>query len=1059
MKLIKHLAAFAVMMLLPISIIAQTRGITGKVSDGTGAPLRGVIVYVQGSTENTMTGDDGSYSINARQDQTLVFSLIGYTDATAVVGERNVINVTLQTDKDFFLDETVVVGYGTQSKRTVTSAISRIGGETLKNVPINTVGEGLKGKVAGLRVYNANNTPGSEASFIIRGGSSISQGSDPLVLVDGVERSLAGINPNDIESIEVLKDAASSAIYGSRASNGVVLITTRKGSVSAPKVTFETSVANENVERMIKYLNAAETVALARDRLATVAYSNQLTADGNAFSSGNSETSKFSTRYLNPGEAVPEGWSSCPDPLDPSKTLVFEDNDWAKESFRSAWWRNYYVGVEGGTERTNYVSSIGYLKDSGVGVGTGYDRFNARMNATTKLRDNLIFTGGLDYSQTNSSEYANQYQAITRGLMTPPTQRRYWAAGTWEGTPTPGPNASSPNPLFYSYFNTNETKYNRTGLNGSIEWEILKGWKVVGTGSLFLSSREQDSFHKADPLNGTRTATSYLTSEQRKKLEIYTSYTNTFAQKHYLSAMVGYSYQNYNYKYLQAASQGHSSDKITTLNGGPTPSVATSTKNLDVNIGFFGRLNYDYMKKYMLTLTFREDGSSRFVEGYRWGFFPGLSAGWIMSDEPFMDNLRFISNLKWRVSYGQTGNNSVGYYDALGLFAVTTPYESQVALYSSEMANQALAWETSTQLDLGFDLGLANNRIILGFDYFNKITDNLITSKTLPNTSGYSAVLTNNGTVRFRGFDLDITTRNINKRDFSWETKFTLSYVKNLVLKLPENGREKNRQGGYTVTMKDGSNYEFGGTAEGEPLGRIYGYMTDYIITTKEQAENAHYDNSSKGWDWTTKTSMGKGKKTIGDYEWKDLNGDDIINGKDMFLLGNTIPTTTGGLNNTVTFKNFTFNVYLDYALGHSISNGYLQRQMCNFMGGNTSLPREILKCWNVGDDPTTAKYARYSGNDSDNLNKNFRDNSNVFVQKADFLCLREVSLAYSLPSKILQKSKIDGVTFTLAGNNLHYFTDVIGISPELGASSTYSASFYTYPPIRKISLSCRIIF
>ena len=204
---------------------------------------------------------------------------------------------------------------------------------------------------------------------------------------------------------------------------------------------------------------------------------------------------------------------------------------------------------------------------------------------------------------------------------------------------------------------------------------------------------------------------------------------------------------------------------------------------------------------------------------------------------------------------------------------------------------------------------------------------------------------------------------------------------------------------------------------------------------------------------------MGKGKKTIGDYEWKDLNGDDIINGKDMFLLGNTIPTTTGGLNNTVTFKNFTFNVYLDYALGHSISNGYLQRQMCNFMGGNTSLPREILKCWNVGDDPTTAKYARYSGNDSDNLNKNFRDNSNVFVQKADFLCLREVSLAYSLPSKILQKSKIDGVTFTLAGNNLHYFTDVIGISPELGASSTYSASFYTYPPIRKISLSCRIIF
>ena len=699
-----------------------------------------------------------------------------------------------------------------------------------------------------------------------------------------------------------------------------------------------------------------------------------------------------------------------------------------------------------------------WLYDSGVGVGTAFDRFNARTNVTAKIRENLTFSSNIDYSQTNSEEYASQYQVISRGLMTPAVQRKYWVSDNeWYGTPTPGPNSSSPNPSFYSYFNDNNQRTNRLGLVGSLDWEVLKGWHAVGTASLFTQNSHGDTFMRANPMNGTRKATTNMTDEQRKKLEFYTSYTRTFADKHSISAMVGYSYQQYLYKYVYAATTGHSSDKIPTLNGGSVYSDATSTKQEDVNIGYFGRLNYDYLKRYMLTATFREDGSSRFAKGNQWGFFPGLSVGWVMSDEPFMQNIGFISNLKWRGSYGQTGNNSIGYYDALGLYAITTSYDQSAATVSSAMPNKALEWETSTQLDLGFDLGLFKNRIILGIDYFNKITDNLITSKVLPNTSGYGSILTNLGKVRFRGFDAEITTRNIVKKDFTWESKFTITYVKNKVLKLPENGRDKNRQGGYSVKMQDGTTKEFGGVAEGEPLGRFYGYKKDFIITTPEQAANARYDTSSKGWDWTTKQKLGVGKKTIGDYEWKDLNGDNIINSNDMFLLGNTIPHTTGGLNNTFTYKGFTLNVYLDFALGHSISNGYLQRQMCNFMNGNTSLPAEILKCWNVGDDPSKAKYARFSGNDSDELNKNFRDNSDVFTQKADYLCIREISLQYALPQALLAKIGLKGLVLTLAGNNLHYFTEVIGLSPEVGASSTYSGSFNTYPPIRKFSIGCKV--
>lgn len=1041
----------------PMLSWAQEMNVSGKVFENAEEPLPGVSVVIKGTTRGTITDINGTFQLRVEKGQTLVFSFVGYNTKQVVITSSNFLKIQLETSTTG-LEEVVVVGYGTQSKRTVTSAISKIGGETLKTTPINTVGEGLKGKIAGVRVFNSNNTPGSEATFLIRGGSSISQNNSPLILVDGVERTTAGLNPSDIESIEVLKDAASSAIYGSRASNGVVLITTKKGSNSPVRVTFEASFANENMERMINYLSAEEAVPLMRDRWSTNPNSQRLYLDGYAYSSGNTNASKYSTRYLKDGETIPTGWKSCKDPLDKSKTLIFEDNDWAKLCFKNALWQNYYMGLDGGNENLNYTGSVGYTKDSGVGVGSGFDRFNARTNITAKILDNLKFTSIVDYSQTNSEEYGSQYQVITRGLMTPATQRKYWVSDDqWYGTPTPGPNGSSPNPLFYSYYNDNNQKINRLSLVGTFDWEIVKGWHTVGTGSLFSQNSNGDSFMKANIMNGTRTATTNMTDEQRKKFEIYTSYANTFLEKHSISAMMGYSYQKYWYKYVYAKTTGHSSDKIPTLNAGSVYANATSVKNEDVNIGYFGRLNYDYLKRYMLTLTFREDGSSRFAKENRWGFFPGASAGWVLSDEPFMQKVKPISNLKLRVSYGQTGNNSIGYYDALGLYSIGTSYDGQPAIISSDMPNKGLKWETSTQLDLGFDLGLLKNRITLGIDYFNKTTKNLITSTVLPNTSGYGSILTNLGKVRFRGVDAELTTKNIFKKDFTWETKFTITYVKNKVLKLPNNGKDGNRQNGYSVKMADGSTYEFGGVAEGEPLGRIYGYKKDFIITTKEQVENAHYDNSSKGWDWTTNTSMGYGKKTIGDYEWKDLNGDNKIDGNDMYLIGNTIPTTTGGVNNTFTYKGFTFNIYLDFALGHSISNGLLQRQMCNFMGGNTSLPREILKCWNVGDDPDKAKYARFSGNDSDDLNKNFRDNSDVFTQKGDYLCIREVSLQYSLPQSMLTKTRLKNVTFTLAGNNLHYFTKIIGMSPELGSASTYSEGFYTYPPIRKFSIGCRI--
>ncbi|MFA5013881.1 MAG: SusC/RagA family TonB-linked outer membrane protein, partial [Candidatus Paceibacterota bacterium] len=713
-----------------------------------------------------------------------------------------------------------------------------------------------------------------------------------------------------------------------------------------------------------------------------------------------------------------------------------------------------------------YLASVGYTNDGGVAVGTNFSRLSARTNLDVKISKKLTFKAGFDFNQMKTNYYASQYQVLTRGLMTPTTQKIYYDEGQYAGTPTPGYNGSSPTPVFYAYYNDNSQKENKVGINGILEYNIIEGLKAVAQVSMFTQEQTGDGFTRANIFNGTRPSTSTLINRERQKVEVYATYNKSMGE-HSFSGTAGYSYQRYNYKYLRAAASDAASDKIPTLNAGPTKTDATTTKNAEVMIGYFGRFTYDYAKKYLLMLTFREDGSSKFADGQQWGFFPGASAGWVISEEDFFKNAKSINNLKFRVSYGQTGNNYVGYYDALGKYAISTMYQGEASIVPSSMPNKGLTWESSTQLDLGFDLGMFNNRVQVTADYFNKVTDNLITSKVLPNTSGFSSILTNLGKVRFYGFDLEINTKNVEKTNFSWSSKFVLSYVKNLVLELPDNGRDQNRIGGYSVNMADGSKMEFGGIAEGEPLGRFYGYMTDYIIETQEQASNALYDSQSRGWDWSKKGyvtgSAGSsiGKKAIGDYEWKDLNGDGIINGSDMYLLGNTIPTITGGFGNTLTYKNLSLFVYVDWALGHSISNNMLQRQMCNFFANNTSLPTEIRKAWDPesGQDISEAKYARFGGNDSDDLNKNFRPASNVFTTKGDYLCIRDITLSYLLSSAKLKKAMIENITFTLSGNNLHYFTSVIGMSPETGTANAYSSAYYTYPPIRRVSFGVKVTF
>ncbi len=1049
--------------------------VTGTVKDSDGQPLPGVNILIKGTSQGTITDTEGNYRIEASENASLVFSFIGFNTREIPVKNQSKIDVVLSVE-DQSLSDVIVVGYGTQSKRTVTSAISKVNGDIMENYTLSTAGEGLKGKVAGVRVYTTNNTPGGEVTFRVRDGSSLGMDNNPLVLIDGIERSVAGINPNDIASVEVLKDAASSAIYGSRASNGVILITTKRGAENTPPtITFNSTWSVESAIGFMEYLTAEEAITLERNRQQFGPSANKLlNTDGYAYSIGNTASSHFSTRYLADGETIPAGYKSMADPLNSSKTIIYQDNDWVKKCFPNALWQNYDLNVNGGTQNISYAASVSYNDDSGVGLGTSYNRFTARANADVRLSRKLKFSANMDYGQTYSDEFSNQYQIITRGMMTSRTQKFNYDNGPYTGTPTKGMNSSSINPLFYAYYATNGRKYDRSGLNGIIQYDILKGLKANVSASLYTDHAREESFRKADPFyTQARNATASDIETQRKKFEAYVNYDKVI-NNHSAGLMAGYSYQQYNYFYFFGSVSGAASDKKETLNSGSTYLNVTSSKNNDVMIGYFGRFNYDYKKKYMMTFTFREDATSRFLQGSRWGFFPGTSAGWVVSDEEFMKEIRFINNLKLRASYGKTGNNAVGYTDALGTYGITTNYNGGTSIATSTMPNGSLTWESTKQLDLGLDLGLFKKRIQLSYDYFNKYTEDMLTALTLPNTTGYNSVTTNYGKIRFYGWDLELNTTNIDARNFKWTSKFTWNNVKNEVVKLPNNGREKNRIGGFTTTMADGTYVEWGGTAEGEPLGRIYGQVTDHIISTQEEAAlwgplskgYTYQDNgvTNGGWDWTTKTKKGNYTKSLGDCVFKDLDGNKIIDGKDYYLLGYDRPTDYGGMGNTFTYRNFTLDIYVDWTLGHSIRNTWLQRNIRNFFDSNTTIPAAVKKAYDPEGngygikDVSKAKYARFGGNDADELNNNYRDPSDKFVESGDFLCIRDISLQYDVPGKLLEKYGFAAFSLILSGHNLGYFTKVTGLSPEVGGN-VYDSNYNTYPTIRRFSFGLRLTF
>lgn len=1075
--------------------------VTGRVVDSNGDPLPGAGVIISGTTKGTTTDADGRYSVYVAPGQSLEFSFIGYATQVIPVGKRSVLNVALENDQNI-LDDVVVVGYGTQSRKTLSTAIAKVDGEKLMDAPVSTVGDALKGKVTGLRIASNNNLPGESPRFLIRGGSSINRSNDPLFLVDGVERGIEDLNPNDIESIEVLKDAASSAIYGSRASNGVILVTTKRGNAfKQPQVVFDSQVGFTSPARTWKLANATEFLTIVRPA-AFMGPNAPLVLNGaNGAGIGNTEASStYSTRYLVDGEAVPDGYLSMADPIDPSKTIIYTDHDWQKEWYHPSLYHKQYVGVNGGNKDVKYAASVGYMGDEGMVAMSAYNNFTMHGNTAFNVTKWLTASTTFDFSNAVKNPMTNDYFTVLgRGIMMSPTHIGKYPDGTFA---TGGTNKNQQTAEFYETFYDRETQ--RHKFMGSMNLKAkITDWLTGTVQYAMYDNSYRGSYYTKGEVNGSinfvstsRSTTETRTQTQRQNFQAYLTADKSFG-KHRISGTAGYDWSKWHYWYLNAANSGSLSDKVPILGSGGSNTAGTmSMSNQDYEtalISYFGRIGYNYADRYILSATFRADGSSLFLGENKWGYFPSVSAAWVISEEPFFKVSKDkINMLKIRASLGQTGNNDIARTDPLGAYSAST-YDVYNVLLPSKMVNTGLKWETTTQLDLGVDVGLYNDRVRIIADYYDKVTNDLIYGITLPDTGQIGSVNSNVGSVRFWGAEFELHTVNVQTRHFSWETDFTYSYSRNKILSLPDEYKYQLKDmdgnllfndkgepvygwriGGYTTA----NGYRFGGTAVGEPLGRIWGYKVAGILQTDEQAAAAYYDTQSHGYRRTDGQSIA-GRKDAGDFEWvnrygtaKTSDGAEQIDATDMFLLGNVMPHSTGGINNTIRWNRVTFNIYFDYALGHSIYNYMKTRMIQNTLGySNSNVDVNLVDgCWRKPGDES-AKWARFFPNDADYGNRNYSRASDFNVENASYLCLRDASIYYDLPDNLAKKIAMKKITVGVTGNTLWYFTRLSGaISPETGISSESDSNMYSsvqmgsatsnlMPAARKVLFNLKLTF
>lgn len=1038
--------------------------ITGTVTGADGTPLPGVSIVVKGTTVGTLTDISGNYSLSIPSDaKTLLFTFIGMEAKEVVIGNSKVYNVNL-SESLVGLEEVVVIGYGKQSREVLTTSISKLDTKVLANVPYSNIGSALQGNISGLRVQSTSGQPGATPRIILRGGTSINNpdGSTPLYVIDGVLKdNMNDINPEDIESIQVLKDAAATSIYGARASNGVVILVTKSGKSGKTQFSYGYNLSISNVGKLYELAAPRDFVKFMRLGIAasgvktpsTLAFLTQANAGG----TGNDLTNNtaFNLMYLSPdneflldrpADEFGSKWETMADPLDESKTLIFKGTDFQKTVFRTGLTHNHTFSASGGTDKATFNVGLGYLNSEGIAINTDYKRFTVNLNGDIKLRDNVTVFGRLMYANSGNSQVPNVGVVFKNNINTAQTSKYSFE----DGTLAPGRLFTNGSPAYYiSRYNSTNNYDNLTLVFGT-HWEILPGFSFDPQVSLATVGGYSRSFLKSyldgpTTNNTTRTASGSRSKSVQEQADAVFSYVKSVNNLHNFEAKLGFSYYDVVSSGLSATGNKAATDLIPTLNASATPVSVNGSESEQLMYGYFGRINYDYNKKYLLSVNARYDGASNLGLSNKWGFFPGVSIGWNVNRENFWSMMpENMVKLKLRGSYGVNGNISgLGPYQAQGTYAVGSKYYSIAGIQNTVLANADLQWERSRTIDVGMDLGLFNERINIIFDAFRRVTDNLLTNMSLPPTTGFSSILTNLGSLENKGVEIELNSSLLSPAsDFHWDFGFNASYVKVKILELPYNGIENNRIGGeYVYDTKKGDYAWLGGLQEGGRMGDMYAYKQLSIYATDADAAAGPKDNVITA---TDKSKHG------GDVNWLDVDGNNIIETTDRVYMGNPYPKWTGGITNSFGYKNINFIVRMDYTTGHMIYNETRARVLGNFSGQN-AISNEVLQSWQKQGDIT--EVPRYYWADQNQQRNLYRGNSRYY-EPGDFLCLREMTLAYNLPTNIVQKLKVSDIRLNLTGNNLHYFTKFNGLNPEEGGTDNGR-----YPNPRNIILGVNVTF
>lgn len=1045
-------------------VFSQNLTIKGVVLDETGQSVIGATVLEEGTENGTITNLDGEFFLTVAKGKSLVISYIGFeTQRIRVVNEKQ-LKIILHEDSEL-LDEVVVVGYGVKQKRsTMTTAISKMDQKVLQNAALSNAAQALQGTVSGLRVTNTSGAPGSAPTIVLRGGAGIESAGSPLVVVDGVVRSMSDINPSDIESIQVLKDAASTAIYGARANNGVILVQTKKGKAGHTQVSYKFKGGMNFARKGYEYMDAENYIRFGRlGRM----YSGGSITDidntrgyGAVYGANNPE--QYSIRYLDGNEnLLQEGWKQMTDPVT-GKQIVFKDygTTLRDEVYKDpAFTQDHYLSFNGGSEKGTFAASLGYYSEDGTVKGTEYRRFSGTLNGNYKVLPILNIKGGVSFSTSTAPElyYDDMADLFERMQSMEPTWKPFFD----DGSPNYGYGKRDGNPLYWLDKLTNKNNTRKTTLNIGADLELVKDKLFLReNSSIYYEDYTRELFDKEYRdywnVNTERKASFAYQRTIQQQHSVQLEYTDTFKENHNFSAMLGGEYFENQYTEYSGSGQGAPFDDIPTLNASGNENMTAYSYREGYRIAsFFGRVTYDYKRRYLFTAVARYDGISRLSDN-RWGFFPGVSAGWNIHEEAFFHNspiANVVSTLKPRISYGINGNvNGISNYDVYGLYGQasgTHPYNGVNGILNTAVINSQLRWEKSKSFEAGLDLGFLNNRFNLILDYYNRTTSDLLTDVNLPGYTGFDSFKTNLGTLRNSGFEVEGNLNLItNPKGFNWNFSFNASYVFNKIVKLPDNGNENNRQGGSQVWDPASQQVIWvGGYQEGHTLGDIYAYQQVKILRDENEVTQLagnridmiaglYGPNVSEA----DRQRYGLTKPIeAGDVLWADLNGDNVIDQLDRVKVGNIYPKWTGGFSTTLSYKNVSLYGRFDFAIGHTILNMVAMRSIGQSVGFKNIIA-DGLDCWTAENPDTDLPKSYYD--DSTNKKNIYRDTagsditsvdnrSSRFYEKGDYLALRELTLSWKLPAKWISKIHITDASLYVTGQNLFYITGYSGTSPE----------------------------